>query len=111
MKKSSKPFLIFTVFFSFLLAAIILTYVGLGKECERMTKERYETEKTLKSVKNSNVNLIAQIQFLSSEMRITNLASKELGMIKSPDMPDTVFVDRDKIEDIKETLEGKYDKQ
>ncbi len=110
MKKGSKPFLIFMVFFCFMLAAIVLTYVGLRKECDQMSKERYETEKTLEAVNNSNVNLIAQIQFLSSEMRITDLASKELGMIKSADRPDTVFVDSDKIDDVKETLEGKYGK-
>ena len=110
MKKGSKPFLFFTVFFCLMVAAIVLIYVGLRKECDRMTKERYETENTLDAMKNLNVSLIAQLQFLSSETRITNLAAKKLDMIRSNDKPVTIFVDRDKIEDVRETLEDKYGK-
>lgn len=110
MKKGSKPFLFFTFFFCLVIAAIVLVYVGLRKECDSMTRERYETEKLLEGAKNSNINLIAQLQFLSSEERITNLAVTRLGMIKQTSQPITISVDRDKIEDVKEELGDKYGK-
>jgi cell division protein FtsL len=110
MKKGSKPFLLFIITTVVVLFFLILVYVSLRIECQRLTKVKYDAEKTLEAKKNQNVSLIAQVQFLSSEERITKIASDELGMIKAGIPKEVIIINKNKVEEISEKLKDKYDK-
>ena len=109
MKKSAKPLIFFSSFVFIAYTFLILTYVGIKLECEKLTKEKVLTEERLKEVKNWKINLTAQDQALYSEDRIVNIAKTELGMEKRTDAPLEITVSKVKIEEISKALEKKYE--
>ncbi len=109
MKKGSKPFLFFSVLFFTSFIILILFYVGLKLKCEELTKEKILAEKQLELKNNWQVNLTVKNQFLSSEERITEIAEKELGMIKGGPPVLKVRIDKEQVEQIEIQLKEKYD--
>lgn len=109
MKKGSKPFLFFSVLFFTSFIILILFYVGLKLKCEELTKEKILAEKQLEMKNNWQVNLTVKNQFLSSEERITEIAEKELGMIKGGPPVLKVRIDKEQVEQIENQLKEKYD--
>ncbi len=109
MKKGSKPFLFFSVLFFTSFIILILFYVGLKLKCEELTKEKILAEKQLEMKNNWQVNLTVKNQFLSSEERITEIAEKELGMIKGGPPVLRVKIDKEQVEQIENQLKEKYD--
>ncbi len=109
MKRSAKPLIFFSLFVFVAFTFLMLIYVGVRLECEKLTKEKVLSEGRLNDVKNWKINLIAQDQALSSEERIVNIAETELGMIRRTE-PVIVFrVDKDKIEEISKLINKKYE--
>ena len=109
MKKGSKPFIFFVLFLLGTYSLLILGYVGVKLECERLTKEKFDMQKILDSKKNRQVSFIAEVQNLSSEERIVEIASEELNMIKGKDPKLILTVSKDKIEKISKDLKDKYE--
>ena len=109
-KNSAKPFIAISLFVFAVLASIILLYVGLKLECEKLTKEKVLAEEKLNAQKNWKVSLTAQEQALSAEERIVRIAEQELNMVKGTQSPVILTVSKDKIEHISEELEKKYEK-
>jgi cell division protein FtsL len=109
MKKGSKPFLFFSVLLFTCLIVLILFYVGLKLKCEELTKEKILAEKQLELKNNWQVNLTVKHQFLSSEERITEIAEKELGMIRGGSPVLKVRINKEQIEEIDNQLKEKYD--
>jgi cell division protein FtsL len=109
MKKGSKPFLFFSVLLFTVFIVLILFYVGLKLKCEALTKEKILAEKQLDLKNNWQVNLTVKQQFLSSEERITEIAEKELRMIRGGPPVLRVKVDKEQIEKIRDQLKEKYD--
>ncbi len=109
MKKGSKPLIFSVLFLLVAYSLLILGYVGVKLECERLTKEKFDSQKILDSKKNKQVSLIASVQYLSSEERILKVASEELNMIKRSESKLVIKVSRNKIDNIKEILSEKYE--
>lgn len=109
MKKSAKPLIVFVIFTFVASTFLILLYVGIKLECEKLTKEKVLTEGKLIETKNWKTNLIAQDQALSSEERIVEIAQNELGMIRRSEPPVVLKVNKDKIEEISKAIEKKYE--
>jgi cell division protein FtsL len=109
MKRSAKPLIFFNSFVFIVITSLILGYVGVKLECEKLTKEKVLTEEKLKEVKNWRINLTAQDQDLSAEERIVSVAETELGMIKRSDVPIELNVSKEKIDEISKAIEKKYE--
>lgn len=109
MKKSAKPLIAFIIFLFVTSTFLVLIYVGLRLECEKLTKEKVLTEERLKEIKNWKINLIARDQSLSSEERIVGIAQNELGMIRRTEPPVVFRVSKDRIDKISKEIEKKYE--
>lgn len=109
MKKGSKPFLFFSVLLFTTFIVLVLFYVGIKLKCEELTKEKVLAEKQLDLKNNWQVNLTVKHQFLSSEERITEIAEKELGMIRGGSPVLKIRVDKEQIENIENRLKEKYE--
>jgi len=109
MKKSAKPLIFFNSFVFIVITSLILAYVGVKLECEKLTREKVLTEEKLKEIKNWRINLTAQDQDLSAEERIVGIAESELGMIRRTEAPLQLDVSKEKIEEISKAIEKKYE--
>jgi cell division protein FtsL len=109
MKKGAKPAIFFVLFIMVAYAAVILGYVGVKLECDLLTKEKFESRKLLDAKRNRNLNLLAEVQFLSSEERIVKIAQEELKMIKRTEPKIVMHVNKDKIKKISDALEEIYE--
>ena len=109
MNKGSKPLIFSVLFLLVVYSLLILGYVGVKLECERLTKEKFESQKILDSKKNKQVSLIAEVQHLSSEERIVKIAFEELNMMKRNEPKLILTVSSDKIRKINEAIREKYE--
>jgi cell division protein FtsB len=109
MKKSAKPLIFFNSFVFIVVTSLILGFVGVKLECEKLTKNKVLTAERLIEIKNWRTNLIAQDQDLSAEERITGIAQSELGMVRRTEAPVELDVSKEKIEEISKAVEKKYE--
>ena len=109
MKKGSKPFLFFSVMLFTSFIVLILFYVGIKLKCEELTREKILSEKQLDLKSNWQTNLTVKHQFLSSEERITEIAEKELGMIRGGSPVLKIKINREQVEKIESQLKNKYE--
>jgi cell division protein FtsL len=109
MKKGSKPFIFFVLFLLITYSLLVLGYVWVKLECDLLAKEKLDNQKLLDSKRNTQLNLIAEIQNLSSEERIIELAQSDLGMIKRNSPKIILKINKDKVEEINESLKEKYE--
>ena len=109
MKKSAKPLIFFNSFVFIVATSLILGYIGIKLECEKLTKEIILTEERLKEIKNRRTDLTAQDQDLSAEENITGIAKTGLGMIKRTGNPAVLDVSNEKIQEITKAIDKKYE--
>ena len=109
MKKGSKPFLFFSVLLFTTFIVLSLFYVGIKLKCEELTKEKILSEQQLDLKKNWQVDLTVKYQFLTSEERITEIAEKELGMIRGGPSILKIEISKQKTETIENRLREKYE--
>jgi hypothetical protein len=109
MKKGSKPGIIIILLLLIMAALTVLSYVAIKKKCEVLTKDKVLAVEDLGLAKNRRISLVAQLQMLTSEERITGIAVNELGMIKRTEPVIEFKADNDKIERISRVLKEKYD--
>jgi cell division protein FtsL len=110
MKKSAKPLIFFSSIVFIVFTSLILGYVSVKLECEKLRREEnILTEERLKEIKDYRTNLIAQDQDLSAEETIVRIAETELGMIRRTDAPIELEVSKEKIEEISKAIEKKYE--
>ncbi len=109
MKKSLKPLIAFSLSTFFLLSVFLLGYISVKIKCDQLAKEKVLKEEIINTEKNKQVDLTAKLQLYSSEERITEIASSELGMIKRTDPRIALEVSREKINMIHKKLTERYD--
>jgi len=109
-KKSAKPLIVVSLFIFAVFTSIILLYVGVKLECERVTKEKVLAQEKLNALKNWEVSLIAQKQALSSEERIVGIAENNLGMVRKGQPFKVLTVSKNEIKHVAEELKKKYEK-
>lgn len=109
MKRGSKPFIFFVLFLLVVYSMLILGYVAVKQECELLVKEEVEKQKVLDLAKNKQINLMAEVQLLSSKERIEKIASEELNMIKRTEPKMLLKVSKEKINEVNEALKEKYE--
>ena len=109
MKRSAKPVIFFVLFVFVSYTILILMYVGVRLEYEKLTREKVIAQQRLGDVKNWKVNLLAQDQALSSEERIVGIAQNELGMVRDSGQVIILNVSKEKIDKISKAIEKKYE--
>ena len=109
MKKSAKPLILFTLFYMVTITLFILGYVGIKLNCEELTRQKVLAEQELENIENWRLSLSAQQQSLTAEDRIVPIAEEELGMIKPPDPPVILTVDKNQIEKVSKIVKDKYE--
>ena len=109
MKKSSKPKIFFVLILLAAYTSLILGYVGTKLECELLVKEKFDSQKILDAKKNRHINLLAELQFLSSEEKIVKIAREELGMVRRTEPEIILNLSKDKIDKITKELSRKYE--
>jgi len=109
MSKSSKP----TIFLVFLLLLIITVFalvsVSVKLKYEQALLQKDTALKQLKTETQSKIKLTAEYQTVTSEERISAIASSELGLIKDLEAPVVIKYDMNKVESIEKELKKKYE--
>jgi hypothetical protein len=109
MKKSSKPFIAYSLFLLMVSTAIILGSVGLRFKYEELIREKVELNKKIKEERTKKVNLVAVYQAVSSEDKIVPIAENKLGMIKRTQPKITISVNKNLIKKVNKNLQDKYE--
>jgi cell division protein FtsL len=109
MKKGSKPGIIVILLLLIMAATTVLAYVAIKKKCELLTKDKVLAAEDLDLAKNRRISLVAQLQMLTSEERITEIAVNQLKMKKRTEPFIEFKADTEKIERISGILKEKYD--
>lgn len=109
MKKGSKFQIFFALFIMVAYASLIIGYVGVKQQCDFFIKNKFDKQKELDTERNKTLNLIADVQFLSSEERIVPVARDEFKMIKRSEPKIKMSVDKAKIKKISDELREKYE--
>lgn len=108
-KKRKNPIILITISGAVLITLIILSYIGLNLEIERLKRENLKLEEILSAERNKNVELKVQKQKLQSEELIISTAESRLGLNKFQEPFTIIEVDQNKIEQIKGIINSRYE--
>ncbi|MCX6151653.1 MAG: hypothetical protein NTX22_14115 [Ignavibacteriales bacterium] len=108
--KEKKRIKIFSLFlYAFLIGGVILFYIGLKLETDRLKRENTNLEALLYAKKNDNIKLLVEVQKLEAEDKIIPLAELRLGLIKF-DAPNSVIeIDSKELEQVTKIINSKYE--
>ncbi|MCU7497101.1 MAG: hypothetical protein HF314_08805 [Ignavibacteria bacterium] len=113
MKKAKsghkKPVIILTLISAFFVASVVLLYVVLKLEIERLTKEKIYLEETLEAKNNETVMLQVEVQKLETEERIIQLAESRLEMEKLSEPNIVIEVEKDQLDEVVKEINSKYE--
>jgi len=107
MKKNSKKTILFNLLLIATIAFFVLAYVGVKLKYDILAKDKVLLEKKLNGKNNTNVNLLAVKQSLTSEGRIVEFAKQKIGLITYLKPDKTIDVQKSKIKELSKKLRGK----
>jgi cell division protein FtsL len=110
MKKSSKPAIFIVILFLILVTIVLLAAQGLKFKCEELIRERTRLDSEIRSQRTNRVNMVASFQMLTSEDRIKEFASKELGLVEGElEQNKKIVIKEDQIREINKELDDLYE--
>jgi hypothetical protein len=109
MKKSSKPILFFVLTLLIISAVVFLLRVSLKIKYEQLVVKKIKLENDFKTNSNLKDKLKANYESLIAEERIVAVAKSELGLIRNIEPAFIVKYDNNKIKEINEILNEKYE--
>jgi hypothetical protein len=109
MKKSSKPTLFLILTLLLISAAFVLISVGVKLKYEQYLLLKDKAEKTFKEESQKKIKLTAEYQTVTAEERIVFVAKTELGLIRNVEAPLIIKFDNEKVLNIEESLNLKYE--
>lgn len=109
MKKSSKPTLFLILTMLLISAAFVLMSVGVKLKYEQYLLLKDKAEKTFKEESQKKIKLTAEYQTVTAEERIVFVAKTELGLIRNVEAPLIIKFDNEKVLNIEESLNLKYE--
>jgi hypothetical protein len=107
MKTSYKNTLAYFVLTAVTLVVFVLGYVGLKLQIDFMKKQIIKLNEVKIVIENDRLSLIAQYQILSSEERIKQIASEELGLTSQSMFIGNLEISKDRISEIEELIKAK----
>ncbi len=110
-KKAKKKGSIASLFFYFILpaVAVVFLYLILQSEIKFLYKEIDQKEKKLEVLQNRLETELVEIQKLSAEGRIVEIAKDRLGMVRINNSVENIYLSKLKINQIKRIVDSKYD--
>ncbi|MBU0473998.1 MAG: cell division protein FtsL [Bacteroidetes bacterium] len=93
----------------FPLVTLIFGFLFLQTEIKFLYKEIYQKEKQLEIVQNQLETNLVEVQKLSAEGRIVEIAKMRLGMVRINNTVENIFVNQLRIEQIKNIVDSKYE--
>jgi cell division protein FtsL len=109
MKKSSKPTIFLLITLLLIVTVFALATIVLKLKYEQFLLQKDKAEKTYKTERQRKIKLTAEYQTVTAEERIVALAKSELGLIRNIEPAFIIKYDRNKLEEINETLKEKYE--
>jgi len=109
MKKSSKPTLFLILTLLLITAAFVLVSIGFKLKYEQYLLQKDKAEKIFKEGSQKKIKLTAEYQTVTAEERIVFVAKSELGLIRNVEVPLIIKIDNEKILNLEETLNLKYE--
>jgi cell division protein FtsL len=109
MKKSYKPEILKGVLAVSTLALLMLFYVGIKLRIDYMFKEIEQLSQIKAQLNNKQLSLIVELQELSSEQRIKEIAMVELGLVSRGTSKEIIEINLEYIKEKKEELESEYE--
>ncbi|HEX2961735.1 MAG: FtsL-like putative cell division protein [Bacteroidota bacterium] len=104
-----RPVIILTLVSAFFVASVVLLYVVLKLEIERLTKEKINLEEVLEARNNETVTLQVQVQKLETEANIIPQAESRLGMEKFSEPNIVIEVEKDQLDEVVKEVNSKYE--
>lgn len=110
-KKSKSSISIANVVLYFLLpiVSVIFLFLFLQAEIKFLYKDIYKKEKTIEILQNQLEAKLVDVQKLSAEDRIVEIAKSKLGMVRINSVVENIFVSKLKIEQVKKIVDSKYE--
>lgn len=109
MNKSAKPTLLLILVLLLITTVVVLISVGVKLKYEQALLQKDSMLKQLKTLTQEKIKLTAEYQTVTSEDRITKIASSELGLIKDLEAPVIIKYNKSKVDEIEEEFKRKYD--
>lgn len=107
--KSKISVLNLLLFVIFPAVTLIFGFLFLQTEIKFLYKEIYQKEKHLEIVQNQLETKLVEVQKLSTEGRIVEIAKTRLGMVRINNTVENIFVSQLRIEQIKKIVDSKYE--
>jgi cell division protein FtsL len=110
-KKTKPSISVASVVLYFLLpvVGVIFLFLFLQAEIKFLYKDIYQKEKTIEILQNKLEAKLVDVQKLSAEDRIVEIAKMKLGMVRINNVVENIFVSRLKIEQVKKIVVSKYE--
>jgi len=111
LKNTKNEFSIFKILFFivFPIVIVIFGYLFLQTEIKFLEKEIYQKEKKLEIVQNQLETKLVNVQKLSAEDRIVELAKLKYGMVRINNIVENITVTQLKIDQITKIVDSKYE--
>jgi len=109
MKRSYKPEIFKGIITVTTAVVFMLFYVVMKLRIDYMLKEISQLNQFKIQLNNRQVNLLVEMQELSSEQRIKSIAMEELGLVRRALPAEVIEIDTEFIREIKEELESNYE--
>ena len=109
-KVKSKGSVVSLVLFLLLpIVAVIFGSLFLQAEIKFLNKEIYQKEKRVEILQNQLEACLVDVQILSAESRIVEIAKQRLGMVRISSAVENIFVNKLKVDQIKRIVDSKYE--
>jgi len=111
LKNTKNEFSIFKILFFivFPIVIVIFGYLFLQTEIKFLEKEIYQKEKKLEIVQNQLETKLVNVQKLSAEDRIVEIAKLKYGMVRINNIVENITVTQLKIDQITKIVDSKYE--
>jgi cell division protein FtsL len=109
MKKSAKPTIFLLITLLLIVTVFVLVSIGLKLKYEQFVLQKDKAEKTYKAESQRKIKLTAEYQTVTAEERIVSIAETQLGLIRNIEPAFVIKYNNQKLEDLNEILEEKYE--
>lgn len=100
MKKGSKPVIASLLFILLLVTGVVLTAVAIRFKYEELVREKDELRKQIKAEQTKNITLIANYQMYTEEIRIKEIARRDLNLVDTNEKNLSIKINKNDIYEI-----------
>lgn len=109
MSKQSKTFMPTLIYVLVIVTSSLFVYVFTKSEVRKMLRNKDLLQEKLVEKHNQIEASLVEMQKLSTEERIVELAQAQLSMIKNIDKPKVIKISKEKLEEVQEIVRLEYE--